>query len=191
MDTSASPSGLSSADVRRLEALASIAAAVAHSADIDAALAQALTATLEALGVEAGGIYIVDEETGGLIATRHHRGLPADYPAKVARFRRGEGPIGAALESVTPVAVRDITVLEGVRDATRETGLRSLAFVPLYARGRAVGMMAVGGYCIHEFPPEELQVLSRSNFPVATFTRMFFTNGLLYYTLANDARMFM
>ena len=159
MDTSASPRGLSSADVRRLEAFASAAAAVAHSTDIDDALAQALDTTIDTLDLEAGGIYLVDEETGGLIATRHHRGLPADYPAKVARFRRGEGPIGRALDSVTPVAVRDITALEGVRDATREAGLRSLAFVPLYARGRAVGMMAVGGYRIHEFPPEEMQVL--------------------------------
>src|SRR5688572_921064 len=114
---------------------------------------------MDALDIEAGGIYIVDEESGGLIATPHHRGLPADYPAKVARFRRGEGPIGRALDSVTPVAIRDITALEGVRDATRQAGLRSLAFVPLYARGRAVGMMAMAAYRIREFPPEELQVL--------------------------------
>jgi signal transduction histidine kinase/putative methionine-R-sulfoxide reductase with GAF domain len=159
MDTRASLPGLSSADARRLEAFASIAAAVAHSANIDDALSQALGTTMDALELEAGGIYFVDEESGGLVATPHHRGLPADYPAKVARFRRGEGPIGRALDSVTPVAVRDITALEGVRDATRQTGLRSLAFVPLYARGRAVGMMAVGAYRIREFPPEELQVL--------------------------------
>ncbi len=159
MDTSASPPGLSSADARRLEAFASVAAAVAHSTDIDAALSQALNTTMDALGLEAGGIYFVDEETGGLIATPHHRGLPADYPAKVASFRRGEGPIGRALDSVTPVAIRDILALEGVRDATRQSGLRSLAFVPLYARGRAVGMMAMGAYRIREFPPEELQIL--------------------------------
>ena len=159
METSASPPGLSSADVRRLEAFASVAAAVAHSPDIDAALAQALATTIDVLGLEAGGIYIVDEETGGLIATRHHRGLPPDYPAKVARFRRGEGPIGRALDSVTPIAVRDITALDGVRDATREIGLRGMAFVPLYARGRAVGMMAVGAYGTHDFLAEELQVL--------------------------------
>src|SRR5436190_12274274 len=108
MDTSASPPGLSSADVRRLEAFASVAAAVAHSRDLDAALSQTLDMTLEALGLECGGIYLVEEETGGLVATRHHRGLPADYPAKVASFRRGEGPIGRALDAVTPVAIRDV-----------------------------------------------------------------------------------
>ena len=159
MDTSATTSGLSSADARRLEAFASVAAAVAHSPDIDAALSRALDSTLDALALEAGGIYFVDEETGGLIGTQHHRGLPADYPAKVARFRRGEGVIGRALDSVTPLAVRDMAAAEGVREATREVGLHSIAFAPLYARGRAVGMMAVGAYRIREFLPEELQML--------------------------------
>ena len=152
MDTSASPPGLSSADARRLEAFASVAAAVAHSTDLDAALSQALHTTMDALGLEAGGIYFVDEETGGLIATPHHRGLPADYPAKVARFRRGEGPIGRALDSVTPVALRDIAALEGVRDATRQIGLRSLAFVPA-VRARPRGRDDGGGRVSHPRVP--------------------------------------
>ena len=101
MDTSASPPGLSSADARRLEAFASVAAAVAHSSDIDAALDPRSTRRWTPSRCEAGGIYFVDEETGR--ARRQHRttaGLPADYPASVARFRRGEGPIGHALDSV-------------------------------------------------------------------------------------------
>jgi signal transduction histidine kinase len=159
MDTSASPPGLSSADVRRLEAFAAVAATVAHSRDLAAALSQALDTTLEALGLECGGIYLVDEETGALVATPHHRGLPADYPAKVASFKRGEGPIGRALDSVAPVAIRDVVGMEGVREATRDIGLRALVLVPLYARGRAVGMMAMGAFRVHEFPPDELSVL--------------------------------
>ena len=37
----------------------------------------------------------------------------------------------------------------------------------------------------------DLHGLTTSNFPVANITGMFFTNGRIYYTLANDARMYM
>ena len=39
--------------------------------------------------------------------------------------------------------------------------------------------------------PVDLHGLTTSNFPVASITGMFFTNGRIYYTLANDARMYM
>jgi hypothetical protein len=37
----------------------------------------------------------------------------------------------------------------------------------------------------------DLHGLTTSNFPVANITGMFFTSGRIYYTLANDARMYM
>ena len=43
-----------------------------------------------------------------------------------------------------PVVVPDIAAAAEAREATRNSGLRSIVFVPLYARGRAVGMMPVG-----------------------------------------------
>ena len=39
--------------------------------------------------------------------------------------------------------------------------------------------------------PVDLHGLTTSNFPVANITGMFFTNGRIYYTVANDARMYM
>ncbi|HZM49042.1 MAG TPA: hypothetical protein VFE68_01060, partial [Vicinamibacteria bacterium] len=53
-------------EARRLAAFASIAASLAHSEDLDRALPQALRATLDALRLEAGGIYLLDEVTGEL-----------------------------------------------------------------------------------------------------------------------------
>src|SRR6185503_20648471 len=42
----------------------------------------------------------------------------------------------------------------------RQIGIRTVVFVPLYARGRAVGMMPVGSYRIRDLDAEELQLLS-------------------------------
>ena len=126
-------------EARRLAAFASIAAGLAHSEDLERSLSQALRSTLDALDLEAGGIYLLDEGSGELRATEHHFGLPPDYPAAVARFRRGEAVIGRALDAVRPVVVPDIAATTDAREATRQSGLRSVVFVPLYARGRAVG----------------------------------------------------
>ena len=136
-----------------------MAAAVARTSDLDTALALAVEGVVDALGLPAAGIFLVDED-GGLVATPHHRGLPAGYPDAVGSFRRGEGPLGKALTAIAPVAFRDVTEMEGIREATRASGLRGMVFVPLHARGRAVGMLAVGDYQVREFQPEDLLLLA-------------------------------
>jgi len=146
-------------EARRLAAFASVAASLAHSEDLDRGLSQALRATLDALHLEAGGIYILDESSGELRATEHHFGLPPDYPEAVARFRRGEAVIGRAIDAVRPVVVPDIAATADAREATKQSGLRSVVFVPLYARGRAVGMMPVGAYAVREFAEDEIELL--------------------------------
>jgi signal transduction histidine kinase len=158
MDTRVGPSERDRG-ARRLSALASIAVSLAHSEDLELALPAALRAILAALQLEAGGLYLLDDDSGELRATPHHFGLPADYPQAVASFRRGEAPIGRALDSIRPVVVPDITASTDARDATRMSGLRSIVFVPLYARGHAVGMMPVGTYTVRDFTEEEVELL--------------------------------
>src|SRR5205814_3731817 len=138
-------------EARRLTAFASTAAGLAQSEDLDHALADALRRTPKALDLDAGGIYLLDEATGELRATPHHQGLPPDYASAVTRFGKGESLISRALESGRPLVVPDIAAASEARTATRESGLRSIVFVPLYARGHAVGMMPVGGYALREF----------------------------------------
>jgi signal transduction histidine kinase len=145
-------------EARRLEALTAIAAAIAHSPDLDAVLSTALDATLKALDLSVGGIYLA-EETGDLRATEHYRGVPPEYRKAVERFRKGEALVGRALQGPTVLVVPDISSAPEAREATRRLGLRSFAFVPLYARGRAVGLMPVGGFADRGFAAEELRLL--------------------------------
>src|SRR5205814_3305003 len=94
-----------------------------------------------------------------LQATVHPVGLPPDSPRAVVRFQRGEAIVGRALQSIRPVVVSDSAASAEVREATRRSGLRSIVFVPLYARGRAVGMMPVGAYGVREFGADEIELL--------------------------------
>jgi signal transduction histidine kinase/putative methionine-R-sulfoxide reductase with GAF domain len=146
-------------DARRLEALTSIAATIAHSRDLDTALAAGLDATLATLGLQVGGVYLRDEETGELKATIHYRGVPPEYAEAVARFAHGEALIGRVLEQEAPVVVRQLSAMPEAREATRRLGLGSFVFVPLYGQGHGLGVMPVGGFEVRDFPPEELRLL--------------------------------
>ena len=146
-------------EARRLEALTSIAATIARSPDLDGVLEVALDATLGALGLAIGGIYLLDDETGNLRATAHVRGVPADYAEAVASFQKGEALMGRSLDAQTPIVVPNLSAAPEAREATRRLGLGSFVFVPLYARGHAVGVMPVGGQAIRAFAPEELRLL--------------------------------
>jgi signal transduction histidine kinase len=147
-------------EARHVEVLATLASAIARSHDLDSVLEAAMEAALAALDLPAAGIFLLHEESGELRATRHFRGVPADYVSTIARFRLGEGPVGRALQGEVPVAVADLSAADGVRDSTREVGLRSAVFVPLFARGRAVGVMPLGAYELRAFGSAELHLLA-------------------------------
>ncbi|HET8646501.1 MAG TPA: GAF domain-containing protein, partial [Vicinamibacteria bacterium] len=136
-----------------------MASAMARTRDLHAAMDAALEALLPVLGLEVGGVYLLDARTGELRATRY-RGVDPEYVRAVERFSRGEALLGTALEGEVPVVVADLSAAEQAREATRNLGVRSVAFVPLYARGRAMGVMPVGSFDLHEFSPDDLRLLS-------------------------------
>jgi signal transduction histidine kinase len=145
---------------RHVEALATLASAIARARDLDSVLSAAIDTALRALDLPAAGIFLVHEDTGELRATAHHRGVPEEYVATITRFRIGEGPVGRALTGEAPVVVPDLSAAEGVRESTRAVGLRAGVFVPLFARGRAVGVMAVGAYEPRAFSAADLHLLA-------------------------------
>jgi signal transduction histidine kinase len=132
---------------------------MARSHDLAAAMDATLDAILPALGLDLGGVYVLDERSGELRASRY-RGVAPEYVREVARFSRGEAVLGTALNGEMPVVVADISSSAQAREATRRLGIRSVAFVPLYARGRAMGVMPVGSFDVHEFGPDDLRLLS-------------------------------
>jgi hypothetical protein len=147
-------------EARRLAAFASIAASLAHSEDLDRALPQALRATLDALRLEAGGIYLLDEARGGCGPRSTTSACPRTCRTRSsasggARPSWGERSIPCARSSWRTSPPPSTRARPRV-----EAGLRSNVLVPLYARGRAVGMMPVGGYAVREFAEDEIELLA-------------------------------
>jgi signal transduction histidine kinase/putative methionine-R-sulfoxide reductase with GAF domain len=148
-----------SAEARRLHALTTVAAAIARSPDVSGILATGLDAALGALGLEVGAIYLLDEGSGDLRLSQHHRGISISYAESVGRFRKGEAVLGRTLAGSAPLVVADLSATLDAREATRQLGLRSFVFVPLYAHGRAVGVMPVGARVVREFAAEDVRLL--------------------------------
>src|SRR5262245_12289660 len=159
MSSAARPSPTEPESGAHLEVLASVASAMARSPDIFGAMDAALDALLPALALDLGAVYVLDERTGDLRAARY-RGVPPEYVRDFARFSRGEAVLGNTLEGEVPVVVADLSAAPQARDAARRLGIRSVAFVPLYARGRAMGVMPVGHYAAREFGTDDLRLLS-------------------------------
>ncbi len=146
-------------ETRRLEALLGVASSIARSPDVGGILSAGLDEAVAALDVEMAAIYLVEGDVGELRLTPHQRGVPFAYAEQIARFRRGEAILGRVLRGSTPVVVPDLSAAAGAREATRDLGIRTAVFVPLYAQGRAMGVLALGGKKPRDVTNDELRFL--------------------------------
>jgi two-component system NarL family sensor kinase len=163
---------------RELAILNAIAAALNASVDLDSSLRAALSSVAELLGLRTGWVFLLDEETGEerLVAAQE---LPPGLAAEPARmmgscycldtYRAGD------LDGAANVRLVRCSRLAGLlgedraadrgncplspRKAALTSGLRYHASIPLYARGRRLGIMNVASPDWRELSPEDLRLL--------------------------------
>ena len=147
---------------RRNEDLALVnhlAATLASYMEVDEILEQTLTRVMEHLEVEAGEIFLTEEGRHRLRLALH-RGEAANAFWTRERFQFGEGYVGIvaqtgkALTSENPQ--KDLRYL---RPAVVKAGFRSVACVPLTARGSVVGVMSVATRRERHFEEREVELL--------------------------------
>jgi len=120
-----------------LAAVNAIAAVVSRSLDLQDILINALDKTLEVMGIEAGGIYLLDEEAG-VLTIAAQGGFSPELVTEIDKLRVGEGFSGRVAQSGEALIVRDVSEDPRLtRIAVQEAGLRSLAVVPLRRRARS------------------------------------------------------
>jgi signal transduction histidine kinase/ligand-binding sensor domain-containing protein len=135
---------------RELAALSAVAGVVSASLDLQQILDGALDETLDVMGREAGGIYLLkpghpadtsQEQTLKLVA---HRGIDASLLSLINDLSVGEGFSGRVVQTAEPLLVDDLSVDERLtRKAVGAQGYRSLAVAPLVARGKVLGSLFV------------------------------------------------
>jgi len=145
---------------KELAALNTIAIVVSRSLDLEEVLNDALDKTLEVIGLNAGGIYLLQNDANvATIAT--HKGLEPEFVAEIDSLAVGEGFSGRVIETGEPLVVRDLSADPRLtRPVVREDGFRSAAVFPLISSGKVLGSLFVITRDYHEFTSQEMELLS-------------------------------
>jgi GAF domain-containing protein/ligand-binding sensor domain-containing protein len=133
-----------------LSALNALASVVSASLDLEAILSGALDKTLDVTGREAGGIYLLQEdsaaaaESGGMLRLVAHKGVDDSLLAAIDELAVGEGFSGRVVQTGEPLFVADLSAdARLTRMAVADQGYRSLAIAPLVSRGRVLGSLFI------------------------------------------------
>lgn len=162
--------GLEKEIVRRnkeLTALSAVAAALSRSPELGDMLQGALDAVLDALELEAGAIYLLDEKRHEL-TFKTGRGVPTG-----AEERSRDSDVWARFASRVVQSggaeVMDDTrdQPESVREEAREAGFETMVGVPLRAKGVTVGVVEFATSQPRPFEEDDLQLLATMGSQIA------------------------
>jgi GAF domain-containing protein len=148
------------ARTKELAALNAIAAAVSQSLHLDEVLDRALEKTLEVMEIEAGGIYLLNEEAG-LLTIAAHLGFGPEFVAGIDKLKVGEGFSGRVAQSGQPMLVENASTDRRLaRMVVRDAGLHSAAIVPLSSKGKVLGTLFAMARFHREFSEQDVQLLT-------------------------------
>ncbi len=150
---------------RELAALNAVAAVVSRSLDLQQILCDALDKTLEVMGLEAGGIYLLHANATGrktdALTVAAHKGLSPEVVTGIDNLLVGEGFSGHVVQTGEPMVVHDLASDPRLtRSVIAESGFRSVAIVPVVSRAKVLGTLFVTTHESREFPPQEVQLLA-------------------------------
>ncbi|MBI3946450.1 MAG: SpoIIE family protein phosphatase [Armatimonadetes bacterium] len=135
-----------------------IGAALASGLRLDDTLALIAELACEMLHADACLIRLLDESSGEL-AVRATYGLAAGELART-HLRAGEGLGGHVAYAATPIAVADLTKDRRTVGVPPGSGIRAYLGVPLHAKSRPIGVLAVFKRRPYQFAKEEVDLLS-------------------------------
>jgi two-component system, NarL family, sensor histidine kinase DevS len=136
-----------------------IGSALSSSLELDEILNKTLALLMAHFQVEAGEIFLKDEDEETLRLVLH-RGEAAEAFWTRNRFKIGEGMVGQAAQSLQPVISHHLDRDEqGTRKAVVEAGFKQIACIPLMARGEAVGVLTIATRSRKTISKSELQML--------------------------------
>jgi len=114
-------------------------------------LRPALEAALRIPPIECGGVYLVDEATGGLTLKVHH-GVSEALAATLSTFRADDPEMKLLLSDRSLYGLPEELVPRLAEVVGRE-GIRAVAIIPVKHQNRPVGGLALGARSQSEIPP--------------------------------------
>jgi two-component system nitrate/nitrite sensor histidine kinase NarX len=145
---------------QQLIALSRVVTAASRSLELEQILHTALEQALQVVGVEIGGIWLVDEASGDL-SLSVSQGMSQNMREQLRVIQAGEGISGEAVKTGETIVLEDIdrSSLRGKMIASDEE-LRSLVAVPIKVHERVLSVLDVMTRRQRAFSPEELTLLT-------------------------------
>ncbi len=127
---------------KQLALLNAISISVHESLDLSETLRRTLDETLDILSIEAGAIFLVDEEYNELVM-RAYEGLSPTYVQQTGRLKITDLLPEASILSGEPVLIEDVFANPAYH-LTRQEGIHTLAIFPLRAKENLLGVLGLG-----------------------------------------------
>lgn len=145
----------------KLATVLDVVTVASQSLDLDVVLTRTLGRVLQVCAADAGEIDLLDEHSGQLVR-RAQQGYSESFAQATRTLGLGEGLMGHVAASGQPLVLEDILRDPRLaqRDLVEAEGLRSLACVPLQARGRTLGVLAVARHAPRPFTPPDAALLT-------------------------------
>jgi two-component system sensor histidine kinase DevS len=137
---------------RQLSTLNDVSAVLGQSLELEDMVGHTLEKVLVVTNSKAGAVFVLDADSGRMIP------CGAQGEGREALLALGGGTIEEIADSVVLRTPQDTA--EAVAEAARGSGLAHFAIVPLKAKGRPVGMMAIASERHREMSEPEQQWLA-------------------------------
>lgn len=143
-----------------LRLLNDIGEMLADTFEIDKILEKTLDHVMSYLEVEAGEVFLTEED-GLSLRLAMHRGEAADVFWTKDQFRLGEGFVGLTAESGKPMVTSDLQKdVRFLRPQVVNRGFQCLACIPLTSHANVIGVMDVASRQVKRLDPREINLLT-------------------------------
>jgi GAF domain-containing protein len=169
----------------KLIALNAVSAAINQPLPLQAIMEQAIEKVIEVMKTDAGGIRLLNQETGELPIVAS-RGLSPEHVQATRLIHMGEGVVGAVAQSGEPQVIKDVRLDPRVfsLSAMIREGFITFAVVPLRSKDTIVGTLGVVTRQHRDFPPEDIELLTAIGDQIGVAVE----NSRLYTDLARYVR---
>lgn len=145
---------------QELGAVADVASTLGQSLRLDEVMQIALDKSIAVMEADAGILCVLDEAHDELIATAQ-RGISGELFAQIRRAKVSDHAIGAqVIRTGEPIAIGDAFADPKLADAAKREGLRSVLAIPLKAKGKSVGVLALARRRERSFSTADAGLLS-------------------------------
>jgi len=135
-------------DLMRLQR--DLALSLSAAPGLEGGLRLSLDAAISASGMDCGGVYVVDEATGGLDLLAH-TGLSPGFAGSVSHFD-ADSENARLIKASAPVYTGYGSLVDSYSTEDVREGLKTIAILPMRHKGRVVGCLNIASHSVDEVP---------------------------------------